>query len=83
MFGPRSNLYFDNYAVAAKTGTTNDFKDGWTIGYTPKTVVGVWVGNNNNSPMTKLGEMMAGPAYHQIMQYCLYLYPPDKEFAKP
>lgn len=83
MFGPRSNLYFDNYAVAAKTGTTNDFKDGWTIGYTPKTAVGVWVGNNNNAAIKKLGETMAGPAFHQIMQYCLYLYPPEKEFTKP
>ena len=53
MFGLRSALYFENYQVAAKTGTTQDYRDAWTIGYTPSLVVGVWVGNNDNSPMLK------------------------------
>ncbi len=83
MFGYRSNLYFPNYKVAAKTGTTNNFKDGWTVGYTPKTALAVWVGNNNNEPTKKLAEALAGPIFHQIMQVCLFNYPPDKEFTPP
>jgi len=51
VFGDNSPLAFKDRAVAAKTGTTNEFRDGWTIGYTPSIVVGVWSGNNNNSPM--------------------------------
>ncbi|GAG78128.1 unnamed protein product, partial [marine sediment metagenome] len=46
MFGRHSPLYFENYDTAAKTGTTDDFRDAWTIGYSPSIVVGVWVGNN-------------------------------------
>jgi 1A family penicillin-binding protein len=51
VFGENSPLAFKDRAVAAKTGTTNEFRDGWTIGYTPSIVVGVWSGNNNNSSM--------------------------------
>jgi 1A family penicillin-binding protein len=51
VFGDNSPLAFKDRAVAAKTGTTNEFRDGWVIGYTPSIVVGVWSGNNNNSPM--------------------------------
>ncbi len=51
IFGANSPLRFDNRPVAAKTGTTNEFRDGWTVGYTPSIVVGVWAGNNDNSPM--------------------------------
>lgn len=83
MFGFRSNLYFDAYKVAAKTGTTNDMRDGWTIGYTPRSAVAVWVGNNNNESATKIGESLAGPIFHQIMQECLFKFPPNAEFAAP
>jgi membrane peptidoglycan carboxypeptidase len=51
VFGDNSPLRFDNRPVAAKTGTTNEFRDGWVIGYTPSLAVGVWSGNNDNSPM--------------------------------
>jgi len=51
VFGSNSPLRFDNRPVAAKTGTTNEFRDGWIIGYTPSIVVGVWSGNNDNTPM--------------------------------
>jgi membrane peptidoglycan carboxypeptidase len=51
VFGENSPLRSDNRPIAAKTGTTNEFRDGWTIGYTPSIVVGVWAGNNDNSPM--------------------------------
>ncbi len=44
-----------NQEVALKTGTTNDYRDAWTVGYTPQYVIGVWAGNNNNKPMVKKG----------------------------
>ena len=55
--------------AAAKTGTTDDFRDAWTIGYTPDLVTGVWVGNSDNSPMTNLpGAAGAGPVWHNFME---------------
>jgi len=54
--------------VAAKTGTTNDWRDGWTIGYTPQLAAGVWVGNTDNSSMNKLsGVFTAGPIWNAFM----------------
>jgi len=68
VFGARSILFFDEYPVAAKTGTTQSYRDGWTIGYTPSAVVGVWTGNNDNTPTRKEpGIVFAGPIFHQIM----------------
>ena len=52
-FGANSLLNFPGYDVAVKTGTTNDYKDAWIIGYTPDIVVGAWAGNNDNTPMVK------------------------------
>lgn len=46
---------FSGYDVAMKTGTTNDYRDAWTFGYTPTLAVGVWAGNNNNQPMERQG----------------------------
>ena len=51
VFGGKSPLAFDDRDVAAKTGTTNEFRDGWTLGFTPSLAVGVWAGNNDNSSM--------------------------------
>lgn len=51
VFGSNSPLRFDDRPVAAKTGTTNEFRDGWIIGYTPSIAVGVWSGNNDNTSM--------------------------------
>ncbi len=69
IFGTNSPLYFPEYQVAVKTGTTQDYRDGWIIGYTPKIVAGVWVGNNDNSPMNKEpGVVVAGPMWHEFMQ---------------
>ncbi|MGB9743432.1 MAG: transglycosylase domain-containing protein [Minisyncoccales bacterium] len=68
MFGPRSYLYFEGYQVAVKTGTTNDFRDGWEFGYTPDIVVGAWVGNNNNAPMTSdPAARIVGPIFYEFM----------------
>jgi membrane peptidoglycan carboxypeptidase len=52
-FGAQSYLNFPDHHVAVKTGTTNDYRDAWIIGYTPSLVVGAWAGNNDNSPMEK------------------------------
>ncbi|OHB23265.1 MAG: hypothetical protein A3J67_04160 [Parcubacteria group bacterium RIFCSPHIGHO2_02_FULL_48_10b] len=51
LFGPNSLLTIPGHDIAAKTGTTNDFRDAWTIGYTPGLLAGVWAGNNDNTPM--------------------------------
>ncbi len=83
MFGARSVLYFENYNVAAKTGTTDDFRDAWTIGYTPSIVVGVWAGNNDNSPSNKKpGVVLAGPIWRAFLSEVLPKLP-KKDFTPP
>jgi 1A family penicillin-binding protein len=70
IFGMHSPLILSDRPVAAKTGTTQDFHDAWTIGYTPSLAVGVWVGNNDNRPM-KIGSdgvYAAAPLWHDFMQ---------------
>jgi len=58
------------FTAAAKTGTTNDFRDNWTIGYTPDLVVGVWVGNADYTPMTNTSGLTgAAPIWAQVMQF--------------
>jgi len=72
IFGSNSCLYFENYPVAAKTGTTQNYKDGWVIGYTPSIVTGVWVGNNDGSPMQREpGIVLAGPIWRRFMEKAL------------
>ena len=73
MFGPRSHLYFEGYQVAAKTGTTDNFRDAWTIGYTPSIVVGVWAGNNNNQSMIRNqpAATVAGPIFNNFLKEIL------------
>jgi len=73
IFGANSRLYFENYDVAAKTGTSNDFRDGWTLGYSPNIVVGTWGGNNDNSPMRENidGITIVGPIWREFMLYAL------------
>jgi len=68
IFGAHSPLYLPGYQVAAKTGTTQNFIDGWTMGYTPFAVVGVWTGNNNNSPTNDEGVGIAAPIWNKVMQ---------------
>ena len=71
-FGSNSDLYFEDRRVAAKTGTTNDFKDNWTIGFTPQIAMAVWVGNNDNEAMKDVtGLSGAAPIWHQVMEYYL------------
>lgn len=72
-FGPNSELKIDKQRVSVKTGTTNDYKDNWTIGYTPSYVVAVWVGNNDNTPMSGIvsGVTGAAPIWNRIMTQLL------------
>ncbi len=73
-FGPRSSLEIPGKKVAVKTGTTNDKRDNWTIGYNPQYVTAVWVGNNNNAPMNPLltsGITGAAPIFNRVMSMIL------------
>ncbi len=70
---------FPGYNVALKTGTSNDYRDAWSIGYTPDLVVGVWAGNNNNTPMQRNGSsiLAAVPIWHAFMAQAITQYPAD------
>ncbi len=73
-FGPSSWLVIKGHPeVAVKTGTTNDKRDNWTIGYTPSFLTAVWVGNNDNSPMSWVASGVTGasPIWHNIMAHLL------------
>lgn len=81
-FGPNSNLKLSRPA-AAKTGTTNDFRDNWTIGYTPDLVVGVWVGNADYTPMQGVSGLSgAGPIWHNFMERA-HEGLPVRDFIRP
>lgn len=71
-FGMKSNLNVPARDYAVKTGTSRDFHDSWTIGYTPDFLVGVWVGNSDNTPMWQLsGQAGAGRIWHDAMEVML------------
>lgn len=70
LFGANSQLNFGGSSVAAKSGTTNDNKDAWLIGYTPEIAIGVWSGNNDNTPMKK-GSSISIPAWRSVMDVAL------------
>ncbi|MCL4374413.1 PBP1A family penicillin-binding protein [Patescibacteria group bacterium] len=86
-FGPNSALEIPGYKVAVKTGTTDDKKDNWTIGYTPDFLVVVWVGNNDNTPMNQYlasGVTGAAPVWNRVMSFLLKQYGNNNGwFAKP
>lgn len=84
IFGLRSPMFFPNHQVAAKTGTTQDNRDAWILGYTPSFVAGVWVGNNDNSSMTREGAGIsaAGPMWHDFMLKALEKFPKEN-FTDP
>lgn len=84
-FGPYAKLTIPGHKVAVKTGTSNNFRDNWTIGFTPDYLVGVWVGNNDGSFMNKnlvSGITGAAPIWNEIMTELLKNQPP-KEFPIP
>ena len=72
-FGTGSILNL-SFPAAVKTGTTNDYRDNWTIGYNTNIAVGVWTGNADNQPMTgSTGISGAAPVWHEIMERCAVL----------
>lgn len=70
-FGQSNGLIIPNYQVAVKTGTTNDKRDNWAVGWTPNLLAAAWVGNNDNSPMLKVASGVSGatPIWKRIMLY--------------
>lgn len=84
-FGTRSFLNISGKTVSVKTGTTDEKRDNWTVGYTPSFVVGVWVGNNDNSPMNPAiasGVTGASPIWNKIMTEVLK-EKKDEQFQQP
>ena len=84
-FGPNSWLVVPGKTVSVKTGTTDKKRDNWTVGYTPSYAVGVWVGNNDNTPMNEAiasGVTGASPIWNRIMRIVL-ADKPDDVLAKP
>ncbi|MDD5463810.1 MAG: PBP1A family penicillin-binding protein [Candidatus Moranbacteria bacterium] len=73
VFGDNNSFKFSDRQVAAKTGTTNEFRDGWAMGYTPSIAVGVWAGNNDNSSMKAGadGIYVAAPIWRSFMNFAL------------
>jgi membrane peptidoglycan carboxypeptidase len=82
-YPPQNPFYFPGYDVAAKTGTTNDSRDAWTIGYTPSIAVGTWAGNNDNSPMVKeIAGYIVAPMWNAFMQVAIAKTPVEY-FGEP
>ena len=82
-FGCPNTLQLDDRIAAAKTGTTTDYRDAWTVGYTPELVTGVWVGNSDNTPMVDVpGSRGAGPIWKGFMTQALVGVPPSN-FERP
>jgi 1A family penicillin-binding protein len=82
-YGYNSAVNIPGHNVAVKTGTTNDYRDAWVIGYTPDIVIGAWAGNNDNSPMVKkISGFIVAPMWHVVMQYALDRLP-DDQFTPP
>jgi len=80
MFGSKSKLYLGERPVAAKTGTTQEYRDGWTIGYTPSLVAGVWAGNNDNTSMREgAGIYVAAPIWNEFMKKAYEIKKGEKE----
>lgn len=82
-FGVNNKLHLEDRPAAAKSGTTDDWRDGWTIGYTPQYVTGVWVGNADNEPMDHVpGSLGAAPIWQGVMEY-LHKDEPVEDFLRP
>jgi len=83
-FGLNSYLHFPDREVAVKTGTTNDYRDTWIIGYTPEIAVGAWAGNNNNTPMEKkVAGFIIAPMWNEFMNKYFEKYPNSTNFTSP
>jgi 1A family penicillin-binding protein len=84
VFGYNNSLYIPGYDVAAKTGTTQENRDGWVVGFSPDIATVVWTGNNDNSSMTAAGAGIsaAGPMWHEFMAKALSKMP-NSTFPQP
>lgn len=84
VFGANSPLILPGRTVAAKTGTTNEWRDGWTVGFTPSLAAGVWTGNNDHSKMRAGadGVIVAAPIWNQFMREALKDTPAET-FPRP
>lgn len=92
IFGSQNSLTLPDRPVAAKTGTTNDYHDAWTLGFTPSLAAGFWVGNNDNSAMKRGadGSVVAAPMWQSYMKKVLagtpvetFKTPPENDATKP
>lgn len=85
VFGEQNHLYIENYPTAAKTGTTEDNKDAWVVGYSPDIAVAIWTGNNNNDKISRSGAGIsaAGPIWNEFMKAILQKNPPKNGFVAP
>jgi membrane peptidoglycan carboxypeptidase len=87
IFGPNSPLVLSGRRAGAKTGTTDNFTDAWTVGYTPSLASAFWFGNPDNTPLTPGSDavFVAAPAWHAYMQTALDTIkaPPSEWFAEP
>lgn len=81
LYGANSLLYFPGRDVAVKTGTTNDKRDAWIVGYTPNLAVGAWAGNNNNTSMSEISGLIISPMWRAFMDVALEKFP-QKDFAE-
>lgn len=77
LYGANSLLHFPGRDVAAKTGTTNDKRDAWIIGYTPNLAVGAWAGNNDNRSMSEISGLIITPMWRAFMDVALEKFPQD------
>ncbi|HEY0221179.1 MAG TPA: transglycosylase domain-containing protein, partial [Candidatus Paceibacterota bacterium] len=83
LYGANSVVYFPGRDVAVKTGTTNDYRDAWIIGYTPSLVVGTWAGNNDNTPMAKkVSGLIVAPMWRAFMDEAIKTIP-NETFTPP
>ncbi len=84
VFGYSNSLYIPGWDVAAKTGTTQENRDAWVVGYSPTIATGVWTGNNKNESMTREGAGISasGPMWHEFMVKALKTRP-NERFINP
>lgn len=83
-FGANSYLFLPGHDVAVKTGTTNEYRDAWVIGYTPDIVVAAWSGNNDNTSMEKrVAGFIVAPMWNEFMQEAFKHNKGDNRFTPP
>ncbi len=82
LWGNYSQVFFGERDVAVKSGSTNNSRDAWIMGYTPNLAVGVWVGNNDNAPMNGLSGLIATPMWRQFLDIAITKIE-DQSFPEP